>query len=83
NRETNPHLAFGIGPHFCLGANLARMEVKTVFQELLTRVPDIHVPEDAVVPRGQSSLVLALQHMPANFSVAGGEAAAGGCPVAH
>ena len=83
NRETNPHLAFGIGPHFCLGANLARMEVKTVFQELLTRVPDIHVPEDAVVPRGQSSLVLALQHMPANFSVAGGEAAAGGCPVPH
>jgi cytochrome P450 len=43
-RDPNPHLAFGIGPHFCLGANLARMEVKTVFQELLTRLPDISVP---------------------------------------
>ena len=33
-------LAFGIGPHFCLGANLARMEVKTVFQELFHRLPE-------------------------------------------
>ena len=43
DRDPNPHLAFGIGPHFCLGANLARMEVKLVFQELLdppARHPD-------------------------------------------
>mgnify|MGYP000984666610 CR=1 FL=1 len=75
-RDVNPHLAFGIGPHFCLGANLARMEVKLVFQELLGRLPDIQIPTDAVIPRGESSLVLALQHMPATFT-------AGGCPVAH
>lgn len=75
-RTENPHMAFGIGPHFCLGANLARMEVKLVFQELLSRIPDITVPEGAVVPRGENSLVLALQHMPATFT-------AGGCPVAH
>lgn len=75
-REANPHLAFGIGPHFCLGANVARMEVKLVFQELLSRLPDITVPEGATIPRGESSLVLALQHMPATF-------AAGGCPVPH
>ncbi|HKY13714.1 MAG TPA: cytochrome P450 [Microthrixaceae bacterium] len=73
-RSPNPHLAFGIGPHFCLGANLARMEVKTVFQELLTRLPDITVPDDVTIGRGESSLVLALQDVPATFT---------GCPVQH
>ncbi|MEZ5270106.1 MAG: cytochrome P450 [Microthrixaceae bacterium] len=68
------HMAFGIGPHFCLGANLARMEVRTTFEELLTRLPDITVPEDVVVPRGESSLVLSIQKVPAEFSK---------CPVAH
>ncbi|MCB0964689.1 MAG: cytochrome P450, partial [Acidimicrobiales bacterium] len=75
-RDPNPHLAFGIGPHFCLGANLARMEVKLVFQELLARLSDIAIDDDAPLARGESSLVLALQHLPATFT-------AGGCPVAH
>lgn len=75
-RSPNPHLGFGIGPHFCLGANLARMEVTTVFQELLSRLPDIVVPEGITPDRGDSSLVLALQHMPATFTP-------GECPVAH
>jgi cytochrome P450 family 142 subfamily A polypeptide 1 len=40
--ERNPHhLGFGIGSHFCLGANLARMELRVVFQELLRRLPDM------------------------------------------
>jgi cytochrome P450 family 142 subfamily A polypeptide 1 len=74
DRDPNPHLAFGIGPHFCLGANLARMEVKTVFQELFRRLPDITVPDGVPLNRGRSSLVLSLQHLPAHPS---------GCPVAH
>jgi cytochrome P450 family 142 subfamily A polypeptide 1 len=74
DRDPNPHLAFGIGPHFCLGANLARMEVKTVFQELFRRLPDITVPDGVPLHRGRSSLVLALQHLPAQPS---------GCPVSH
>jgi cytochrome P450 family 142 subfamily A polypeptide 1 len=73
-RDPNPHLAFGIGPHFCLGANLARMEVKTVFQELLGRFPDMQIDDGAPLDRGQSSLVIALQHLPASFTA---------CPVAH
>jgi cytochrome P450 family 142 subfamily A polypeptide 1 len=72
-RKTD-HLAFGVGKHYCLGANLARMEVKVVFQELFRRLPDITVPEGVDVPRGDSSLVLALQEMPAEFTK---------CPVAH
>ena len=75
-RESNPHLAFGIGPHFCLGANLARMEVKTVFQELLSRLPDIEVPEGLTPGRGDSTLVIALEDIPASYS-------GSGCPVPH
>jgi cytochrome P450 family 142 subfamily A polypeptide 1 len=40
--ERNPaHLGFGIGNHFCLGANLARMEMRVAFTELLRRLPDM------------------------------------------
>jgi cytochrome P450 family 142 subfamily A polypeptide 1 len=41
--ERNPtHLGFGVGTHFCLGANLARMEMRVAFAELLRRIPDMH-----------------------------------------
>ncbi len=39
-RNSN-HVGFGLGSHFCLGANLARMEMRVVFQELLRRLPDM------------------------------------------
>jgi cytochrome P450 family 142 subfamily A polypeptide 1 len=69
DRSPNPHVAFGFGPHFCLGANLARLEVKVVFEELFRRLPDIHV-EDPTGPldRGDSALVMAIQHLPALFT---------------
>jgi len=37
-RRPNPHLAFGFGEHFCMGAQLARIEIETMFRHLLTRV---------------------------------------------
>jgi len=41
-RNPNPHLAFGgNGAHYCIGANLARMEIKLIFNELADQVPDI------------------------------------------
>ncbi len=68
DRDPNPHVAFGIGTHFCLGANLARLEVKLVFEELLKRLPDIRVPDGLEPTRAASSLVLALETLPAVFT---------------
>jgi cytochrome P450 len=68
DRSPNPHLAFGIGTHYCMGANLARAEVRVVFEELFRRLTDIHVPSGTQQQRGSSSLVLSLEHLPAVFT---------------
>jgi cytochrome P450 len=47
-RDPNPHVGFGIGPHFCLGANLARMELTVVFEELLARYSRLEFVKDGV-----------------------------------
>jgi cholest-4-en-3-one 26-monooxygenase len=39
-RDHNRHVAFGFGTHFCLGAHLARLEIRVLFEELLRRLPD-------------------------------------------
>jgi len=44
-RDPNPHLGFGWGPHFCLGANLARLEARVALQTLLERFPALHLAE--------------------------------------
>jgi len=68
-RHPNPHIAFGGGgPHFCLGANLARMEIRVMFEHLLDRMPDIHL--DGKVERLQSSFINGVKHIPVAFSPA-------------
>ena len=64
DRDPNPHLAFGIGPHYCLGANLAKLEIKTVFSRLFARLRDIRAI-DAPLQRGDNALVLAIEQLPA------------------
>jgi cytochrome P450 len=55
SRSPNPHLAFGIGEHFCLGAQLARLEAKVVFTEVLRRWPNYSVLDG--VQMGASTLL--------------------------
>jgi cytochrome P450 len=48
-RDPNPHVGFGgPGPHFCLGAHLARRELSVAFNQLLTRLPDIDLTGEPV-----------------------------------
>ena len=69
-RNPNPHVGFGgPGPHFCLGAHLARREISVVFRQLLTRLPDLEVVGDPVplVPLGPP-LVAGIKRLPVRFT---------------
>ncbi len=64
-RSPNPHVGFGAaGPHFCLGAHLARRELTVMLRELLTRVPDITAGEP---DRLLSSFVNGIKRLPCRF----------------
>ncbi|HEY3843472.1 MAG TPA: cytochrome P450 [Acidimicrobiales bacterium] len=66
-RSPNNHMAFGGGgPHFCLGANLARMEIMVMFDRLLERIPDIR--QDGEVKRLQSNFINGTKHIPVAFA---------------
>jgi cytochrome P450 family 142 subfamily A polypeptide 1 len=66
-RKSNQHLAFGFGPHFCLGASLARIELKTMFTELLQRLPDLQLAGPAE-PRRASNFISGPETMPVKFT---------------
>lgn len=61
-RSPNPHLSFGIGSHFCLGANLARMETRLVFGGLVDRAARIEL--DGPVERARSNKHAGFRHAP-------------------
>ena len=69
-RSPNPHLGFGgPGPHFCLGANLARRELAVVFRDLFTRLPDIEVVGDAIpLDVAGIPLVTGVKHLNVRFT---------------
>ncbi|MCH2169403.1 cytochrome P450 [Myxococcota bacterium] len=62
-RQPNPHVAFGVGNHFCLGANLARMEIRVVLEELMTRFPDLALAPGREPERMASTLVRGIRSM--------------------
>ncbi len=67
SRWPNEHIAFGGGgPHFCLGANLARLELRLVFEELVTRIPDMHL--DGEVEYLRSNFIGGIKRMPVAFT---------------
>jgi cytochrome P450 family 142 subfamily A polypeptide 1 len=68
DRHPNEHLAFGIGTHFCLGANLARLELRIAFEEIFRRLPDIDVAPGARAVRPPSVLVRSISGLPVTFT---------------
>ena len=62
-----PHVALGIGNHFCLGANLARMELRGALTEILRRIPDMEY-RDAGPELGLSALVRSVKHIYATYT---------------
>jgi cytochrome P450 len=67
-RTPNEHLAFGHGEHFCLGASLARLELRVMFEELLRRLPDLRLA--APPERLHSTFIGGIKHMPVEFAPA-------------
>jgi cytochrome P450 len=65
-RQPNEHLAFGHGEHFCLGASLARLELRVMFEELLRRMPDLALTGPA--ERLHSTFIGGIKHMPVEFT---------------
>jgi methyl-branched lipid omega-hydroxylase len=62
-RDPNPQVGFGAGgPHFCLGANLARREITVMFDEIRRRLPDLHVTGEP--DRLQSAFINGIKRMP-------------------
>ncbi len=68
-RDPNPHIAFGGGgPHFCLGAQLARLEIRVLFEELARRTPDLRRAGDTDLLR--SNFIGGIKHLPVELTPA-------------
>jgi cytochrome P450 len=65
-RTPNHHLSFGIGEHFCLGANFARMQLRSILREVVTRLPDIHVTKPPKFQR--SNLIHGIRELQVEFT---------------
>ena len=66
-RDPNPHVALGAGgPHFCLGASLARLEIRLMFEEITKRLPDIQLAGDVALLH--SFFVNGFRHIPVKFT---------------
>jgi cytochrome P450 len=64
-RGRNPHLAFGLGVHRCIGSNLARLQIRVALDELLSRVRNIRLADDSV----QAQFVAGVSRHPVTLPV--------------
>jgi cytochrome P450 family 142 subfamily A polypeptide 1 len=63
-REHNHHVAFGFGTHFCLGASLARLEIRVMFEEILKRMPNMRLADGATLAKVPSAFACAYDQIP-------------------
>ena len=68
DRYPNNHLAFGFGTHFCLGNQLARLELSIMQAKLLQRLPDMRLASDVELPLRPANFVSGLESMPVRFT---------------
>jgi cytochrome P450 family 142 subfamily A polypeptide 1 len=68
DRNPNSHVAFGFGTHFCLGNQLARLELSTMTRKILQRLPDLRLADDARLPLRPANFVSGLEKMPVVFT---------------
>lgn len=68
DRYPNNHLAFGFGTHFCLGNQLARLELSMMLERLLRRLPDMRLASDDPLPLRPANFVSGLEKMPVTFT---------------
>jgi len=69
-RQLNHHVAFGFGTHFCLGASLARLEIRVLFEELLRRIPEWRLADGAAPRKVPSAFACAYDAIPVEFTPA-------------
>lgn len=71
-RQSNRHMAFGAnGRHFCLGAQLARLELRVLFEEVLDRLPDLALDTLGITqPERAGNFVLGIEHLPVHWDLA-------------
>jgi cytochrome P450 family 142 subfamily A polypeptide 1 len=68
-RTPNDHVAFGFGPHFCLGASLARLEISVMLEALVERLPDLALAEpDAPLDLRPANFISGIEHLPVTFT---------------
>ena len=65
-RTPNEHIAFGVGAHYCMGANLARLELRVFFEELLPRIDELALA--GPVRRLRSNFINGIKSMPVHFT---------------
>ncbi|EHI12064.1 cytochrome P450 [Mycolicibacterium thermoresistibile] len=68
DRDPNPHIAFGFGTHFCLGNQLARLELTLMLRRLLQRLPDLRLASDDPLPLRPANFVSGPEAMPVVFT---------------
>ena len=71
DRNPNSHLAFGFGTHFCMGNQLARLELKMMLTRVLRRMPDLRLVDASALPLRPANFVSGLESMPVVFTPSG------------